>query len=168
MRGSTLFLSEKEVQKLVKKLAEEIEHHYQNIKTPLLLICPLKGSLFFLADLIRHLKIPVQPDFISIESQQDGFHILKDIQHPLRGRNVLIVKEVMNEGRKLLFLKKHLEAGSPQSVKIVTLLDKPSGRYLELTPDFAGQAIDDRYVFGYGMDLNEKHRGLRGIFHFTQ
>ena len=74
----------------------------------------------------------------------------------------------MNEGRKLLFLKKHLEAGFPQSVKIVALLDKPSGRYLELTPDFSGKAIDDRFVFGYGMDLNEKHRGLRGIFHFTQ
>ncbi|MCY4512790.1 MAG: phosphoribosyltransferase family protein [Bdellovibrionales bacterium] len=168
MRGATLFLSEKEVQHLVKKLAKEIEQHYQNTKEPLLLVCPLKGSLFFLADLVRYLKIPVQPDFISIESQQGGFHILKDIQLPLQGHHVLIVKEVVNEGRKLLFLKKHLEAGSPQSVKIVALLDKPSGRYLELTPDFSGQAIDDRYIFGYGMDLNEKHRGLRGIFHFTQ
>ena len=168
MRGATLFLSEKKVQNLVKRLVEEIDRHYQNKNEPLLLVCPLKGSLFFLADLIRYLKTSAQPDFISIESRQGGFHISKDIQTPLRGRNVLIVKEVMNEGRKLLFLKKHLEAGFPQSVKIVALLDKPSGRYLDLTPDFSGQAIDDRYVFGYGMDLNEKHRGLRGIFHFTQ
>ena len=168
MHGATLFLSEKEVQNLVKRLAEEIDQHYQNIKEPLLLVCPLKGSLFFLADFIRYLKIPAQPDFISIESRQGGFHVLKDVQIPLKGRNVLIIKEVINEGRKLLFLKKHLEAGFPQSVKIVALLDKPSGRYLDLTPDFSGQAIDDRFVFGYGMDLNEKHRGLRGIFHFTQ
>lgn len=168
MKGAAIFLSEEEIQSLVKTLAEEIDRYYHHREEPLLLVCPLKGSLFFLSDLIRYLKTPTQPDFIAIETRQGGFHISKDIQSPLKGRNVLIVKEVLNEGRKLLFLKKHLEASFPQSVKIVALLDKPSGRYLDLTPDFSGRAIDDRYVFGYGMDHNEKHRNLRGIFHFTQ
>ena len=168
MKGALSFLNEKDVQGLVQDLAGQIDRHYGSLKEPLLLVCPLKGSLFLLADLIRRLKIPAQADFISIETRQGGFHIVKDIQVPLKGRKVVIVKEVLQEGRKLLFLKKHLEAGSPHSVQIAALLDKPSGRYLDLTPDFFGRAVDDRYVFGYGMDINEKYRNLGGIFHFTQ
>ena len=168
MQGAKVFLTEEEVQNLVRRLAGEIDRYYHSQNEPLLLICPLKGSVFFLADLIRYLKTPARPEFISIESRQGGFHITKDIQASLKGLPALIVKEVMNEGRKLLFLKKHIEAGFPHSVKIAALLDKPSGRYLDLAPDFTGKAIDDRYIFGYGMDINEKHRGLRSIFHFTQ
>ncbi len=169
MKSSTVFLAEKEIQKLVKGLAKEINHEYKDIKEALVLICPLKGSLFFLADLIRHLEIPVVLDFISIETRQKGnFHILKDIKVPIKNKNVLIIKEILNAGRKLLFLKKRIEASSPQSVKIATLIDKPSQRQLNLQSDFFGLSTDDRYIFGYGLDHEEKYRNLRSFHLFTQ
>ena len=103
MKESTIFLKEAEIQKLVKGLAREIEHEYRQEKDPLVLICPLKGSLFFLADLVRYLQIPAVLDFISIETIAGGFHILKDIKAPLKNRNVLIVKEVLNAGENSVF-----------------------------------------------------------------
>lgn len=168
MKESTVFLKEAEIQKLVKGLAKEIDHEYKKAKDPLTLVCPLKGSLFFLSDLVRYLNVPVILDFISIETAPGGFHILKDIKAPLRGRDVLIVKEVLNAGRKLLFLKKRIEACQPKSVKIATLIDKPSQRRLELRSDFFGMTSDDRYIFGYGLDHGEKQRQLRDFFVFTQ
>ena len=169
MKSSTVFLTEEEIQKLVSGLAEEINHEYKNIKDHLVLICPLKGSLFFLADLVRQLKIPVVLDFISISTKSKGnFHILKDIGIPLKNKNILIVKDILNAGRKLLFLKKRIEASSPQSVKIATLIDKPSQRQLDLYSDFFGLSTDDRYIFGYGLDHEEKYRNLRNFRLFTQ
>lgn len=168
MKQSTIFLNESEIQKLVKGLAKEIDHEYKNIKEPLVLICLLKGSLFFLADLIRELNIPVIVDFISIESREGVFHIIKDVSVSLKNKNVLIVKEVLNAGRKLLFLKNRLEANAPQSLKITTLIDKPSQRELNLQPDFFGMSTQDRYLFGYGLDHEEKYRNLKHFCLFTQ
>ena len=168
MFGATPFLKEKEIKILVKKLAKRIDETYQSNQEKLVVVCMLKGSLFFMADLIRELKTPTQIEFISIESLEGGFHILKDIKTPIENRDVLIVKDVVNEGNKLLFLKKRLEANSPRSVRIAALLDKPSRRELDLVVDFFGRTIEDRYVFGYGMDSNELHRNLKDIFNFTQ
>ena len=168
MKEATIFLKEEEIQKLVKGLAREIDHEYRQAKDPLVLICPLKGSLFFFSDLVRCLKSPVILDFISIETIPGGFHILKDIKAPLKDRNVLIVKEVLNAGRKLLFLKERIAACRPKSVKIATLIDKPSQRQLELRSDFFGFTADDRYIFGYGLDHGETRRQLRDLFVFTQ
>lgn len=168
MKQTIIFLKEEDIQKLVKGLAKEINHDYKNEKEPLLLICPLKGSVFFFADLIRHLKVPLNLDFISIESRFDNFNIVKDISLPIKNRNVLIIKEILNAGRKLLFLKKRIELAQPKSVKVVTLIDKPSQRELDLQPDYFGMAAEDRYIFGYGLDHEEKHRQLRDMFLFAQ
>lgn len=168
VKQAIVFLKEKDIQKLVKGLAKEIDHDYKREKEPLVLICPLKGSIFFFSDLIRHLKVPVVPDFISIKSSKGDFSITKDIDLPLKGKNVLIVKEVFNVGRKLLFLQKRIEASAPKSVKIVTLIDKPSQRELDLQPDYFGMAADDRYIFGYGLDHEEKYRQLRDLYLFAQ
>ncbi|MGI9548884.1 MAG: phosphoribosyltransferase [Bdellovibrionales bacterium] len=169
MKESTLFLSEQELQKLVKGLAKEINHEYKNIEDPLILICPLKGSLFFTADLVRQLQVPFLLDFISIETKPQGnFYISKDIQIPLKNRQVLILKEILNAGRKLLFLKKRIEASSPATIKIATLIDKPSQRQLDLHSDFFGLSTEDRYIFGYGLDHEEKFRNLRDLHVFTQ
>lgn len=168
MKGSTLFLKEEAIQELVNGLAQQINHEFKNTKDPLILICPLKGSLFFLADLIRKIKLPVIPDFISIESNKNHFHIAYDINVPIKNQNVLIIKEVLNAGRKLLFLKKRIEADHPKTLKIVTLIDKPSQRELDLQPDFFGMSIDDRYLFGYGLDHEKKHRNLRDFYFLTQ
>ena len=168
MKQTIVFLKEEDIQNLVKGLAKQIDHDYKKEKRPLVLVCPLKGSIFFFADLVRYLKIPVVLDFISIESSKGEFNILKDISLPIKNRNVLIVKEILNVGRKLLFLKKRIEASSPKSVKIVTLIDKPSQKELDLQPDYFGMAADDRYIFGYGLDHEEKYRQLRDMHLFAQ
>ena len=168
MKQTVVFLKEEDIQKLVKGLAKEIDHTYKEEKDPLVLICPLKGSVFFFADLVRYLTIPVVLDFISIETFNGDFTISKDINLPIKNHNVLVIKEVLNAGRKLLFLKKRLEAASPKSVKTVTLIDKPSQRELDLQPDFFGMAADDRYIFGYGLDHEEKYRQLRNMYLFAQ
>ena len=168
MKHKIIFLKEEDVLNLVKGLAMEINHSYKNETEPLLLVCPLKGSVFFLADLIRFLKVPVQLDFILIESTQNDFTIKKDIDSPIKNRKVLIIKEVLNEGTKLLFLKRRIEASFPKSVKIVTLIDKPSQRKLDLQSDYFGIETEDRYLFGYGLDHQEKHRQLKDIYLLPQ
>ena len=168
MKQAVVFLKEEDIQKLVKGLAKEIDHAYKKEKDPLILVCPLKGSIFFFSDLVRYLKTPVLLDFISIESLKNNFTISKDISLPIKNQNVLIVKEILNAGRKLLFLKKRIEAASPKSVKIVTLIDKPSQRELDLQPDYFGMAAEDRYIFGYGLDHEEKYRQLRDMHLFAQ
>jgi len=168
MKQTVVFLKEEDIQTLVKGLAKQIDHDYKEKEEPLVLICPLKGSIFFFSDLVRYLNIPVVLDFISIESSKGEFNILKDISLPIKNRNVLIVKEILNVGRKLLFLKKRIEASSPKSVKIITLIDKPSQRELDLQPDYFGMAFDDRYIFGYGLDHEGKCRQLRDMYLFAQ
>ena len=111
-------------------MAADIDEEYKDKNSPLILIGVLKGSLFFLSDLIRQMKTPVLVDFVSIESSQKNFFISKDISLPIKDRHILIVKEIVNVGRKLLFLKDRLLAGSPESVKVATLLDKPAQRSL--------------------------------------
>jgi len=169
MKHKIVFLKEKDILNLVKGLADQINHDYKNETEPLLLVCPLKGSVFFLADLIRLLKIPIQLDFILIESVEDGsFTITKDITNSVKNRKVLIIKEVLNEGNKLLFLKKRIEAGTPKSIKIVTLIDKPSQRKLDLQSDYFGMETEDRYLFGYGLDHQEKSRQLKDLYLLSQ
>ena len=168
MKSKIVFLTEKDILNLVKGLAQQINHDYKNEKTPLLLVCPLKGSVFFLADLVRFLRVPAVLDFILIEGSKEGFTIIKDITNPIKGRKVLILKEVLNEGTKLLFLKKRIEASFPQSVKIVTLIDKPSQRKLDLQSDYFGMETEDRYTLGYGMDHQEQYRQLKDIHFLTQ
>jgi len=168
MKHKIIFLKEEDILNLVKGLAMQINHDYKDEKEPLLLICPLKGSLFFLADLIRFIKVPIQLDFILIESSEQDFTIMKDIESPIKNRKVLIVKEVLNEGNKLLFVKNRIEASFPESVKVVTLIDKPSQRQLELQSDYFGLETEDRYLFGYGLDHQEKHRQSKDIYLLPQ
>ena len=168
MREGIVFLKDQDIQKLIEGLADQIGHDYKNEQGPLVLICPLKGSIFFFSDLVRKLTIPLLVDFISIESFEKDFSISKDVQTVLKNRNVLIVKEVINSARKLLFLKKRVEASGAKSCKIVTLIDKPSQREGDFQPDYFGMASDDRYFFGYGMDHEEKYRHLKDILLFAQ
>ncbi|MBC6414828.1 MAG: hypoxanthine phosphoribosyltransferase [Bdellovibrionales bacterium] len=168
MKHKIVFLHEKDILNLVKGLADQINHDYKNEKESLLLVCPLKGSVFFLADFVRFLKIPVIIDFILIEGSKDSFVITKDITNPIKNKKVLIIKEVLNEGTKLLFLKKRIEASLPKSIKIVTLIDKPSQRNLDLQSDYFGIETEDRYIFGYGMDHQEQYRQLKNIHLLAQ
>lgn len=168
MTGAIPLFKEAEIQKLVKNLAQQVNEEYAHINAPLVLVCPLKGSVFFLADFVRYLTVPVVLDFIYVQkTARTDFSILKDIKIPIKDRQVLIVKEVINSGKKLVFTKNRLLASSPEKLKILTLLDKPSGRSA-IKPDFSGIVVDDRYIFGYGMDHEEKHRHLRDMFCLPQ
>jgi hypoxanthine phosphoribosyltransferase len=162
------FLTHQEIQGLVHRLAKEIEMDYQGRE--IILICPLKGSCIFLSDLCRQINLPQQIDFVQANAveRKGAIRMQKDISVNITGKHLLVVEEIIDTGRTLSFLKHRLLAGSPASLKIVTLLDKPARRELPIKPDYVGMTIDDRYMVGYGMDSEEVGRNYKDIFYFTQ
>ncbi len=160
----TSFLSKEEIAKLVTKLAQQIESDYEGKE--LILICPLRGSMHFAADLMRQISLMQQIDFVYVQSTEKGgaIRMTKDISINITDKDVLIVEEVIDTARTLSFLKSRLMASNPASLKIVTLLDKPARRELPIRADYIGKTIEDRYVVGYGMDSEEKGRNYADIY----
>jgi hypoxanthine phosphoribosyltransferase len=162
------FLTHKEIQDLVARLAREIEYDYAGKE--IILICPLKGSCFFVADLCRQIDLPQQIDFVQLNAveKKGAIRMLKDISVNITGKHVLIVEEIIDTARTLTFLKQRLSASNPASLKIVALLDKPARRELPIKPDYLGTTIEDRYMVGYGMDSEEIGRNYKDISYFKQ
>ncbi|MFN7455338.1 MAG: hypoxanthine phosphoribosyltransferase [Pseudobdellovibrionaceae bacterium] len=158
------FITQDEIQKMIKHLAKQIENDYEGKE--LIMICPLRGSIHFLADLARTLHLPQQIDFVHLQAVEKGgaIKIIKDISVNIAGKHVLIIEEIIDTGRTLKFLRDRLLVSSPASLKIVTLLDKPARRELPIRPDYVGRTIEDRYVVGYGMDQEELGRNYPDIF----
>ena len=131
-----------------------------------LAVCILKGSVPFFADLIRAIPLPLETEYIALSSYGAGtassgaVHIGKDIEADVAGRDVLIVEDIVDSGRTLAFLCGHLAARRPRSVRVVTLLDKPSRRAVPFSPDYVGFAVDDVFVVGCGMDYAGRYRNL--------
>ncbi|MYE07238.1 MAG: hypoxanthine phosphoribosyltransferase [Oligoflexia bacterium] len=168
LKGLVPFLKARAIQDMIKNLAQEIKKDYSDT-TELILICPLRGSLFFFSDLIRQLQKPVQVDFVLIDSTGEGsFRIKKDISLDIKGRDVLIVEEIIDSGLSLAFLKERLKLSHPASLKTVVLLDKSSHRKTFMPADYIGRQIDDRFIVGYGMDLNEEGRNYPDMYHLGQ
>lgn len=160
-------ITKAEIEELVAELAREIERDYENKE--LVMICPLKGSVLFLADLSRKIKIPQVIDFVYVTSPKgESCRIIKDISVDIQGKHVLIIEEIIDAGRTLSFLKARLMASHPASLKVVTLLDKPALRELKVSPDYVGRTIEDRFVIGYGMDSEEVGRNYGDIYNFAQ
>jgi hypoxanthine phosphoribosyltransferase len=160
------FISAQEISEMVTGLAKNIEKDYGNQE--LVVICPLKGSCLFVADLVRKLHLPVIVDFVHLTSPKgEGVRILKDISVDITNKHVLIAEEIIDAGRTLSFLRSRLLAGAPKSLKIVTLLDKPARRELPIKPDYAGRTIDDRFVIGYGLDSEEIGRNYKDIYNYA-
>lgn len=159
------FLTKKEIDVIVAQLARQIEHDYEGKE--LIFICPLRGSIHFLADLMRKIRLPQQLDFVYVTPVEKGgaIKIVKDISLNISGKHVLIAEEVIDTGRTLSFLRNRLFASAPASLKIVTLLDKPARRELAIKADYIGKTIDDRYVVGYGMDSEERGRNYPDVYH---
>ncbi|MCB0384858.1 MAG: hypoxanthine phosphoribosyltransferase [Bdellovibrionales bacterium] len=161
------YISAAEIDEMVSRLAQEIEQDYDGKE--IVLICPLKGSVLFIADLMRKIRLPQSVDFVHLTSPRgQSVKIIKDISMDISNCHVLIVEEIIDAGRTLSFLEQRLIASRPASLKIVTLLDKPARRELPIKPDYVGRTIDDRFVIGYGMDSEEKGRNYRDIFIFAQ
>lgn len=160
----TVFLKKEEIEKLVSKLAAQIENDYEGKE--IVFICPLRGSIHFAADLMRKINLLQQVDFVSVSATEKGgaIRMIKDISVNITGKDVIIIEEVIDTARTLNFLKERLITSRPRSLKIVTLLDKPARRELPIRADYIGKTIDDRYVVGYGMDSEEKGRNYADIY----
>ncbi len=161
---SKILLTEEQIAKRVAELGEEITEDYKG-KFPLLL-CILKGAMPFTSDLMRAIKGPVQVDFMAISSYGAGtkssgvVRILKDLDHSIEGQDVLVVEDIIDSGLTLHYLLDNLRSRRPASLKVVTLLDKPGRRQVDVKTDYNGFDIPDEFVVGYGLDFNERYRNL--------
>jgi len=166
-----LLLTAEEIESIVKKLADQISRDYEGKE--LILVCVLKGAFMFLSDLIRHLRIPVQVDFVRLASYGSGMktsglvEITKDIETPIDGKDVLIIEDIVDSGRTLVFLKERLSLSNPRSVKICALLDKKARREVETNADYLGKEIENVFIVGYGIDFNENYRNLPEIYYVS-
>jgi hypoxanthine phosphoribosyltransferase len=151
----------------IAELGAEISRDYTGEEV--LLICVLKGAVIFLSDLVRYLDLPAQLDFMAVSSygtatETSGVvRILKDLESSIAGRHCLIVEDIIDSGLTLTYLQDNLRSRRPASLKIVTLLDKPDRRRVEIKPDYVGFRIPDEFVVGYGLDFNGHYRCLPDI-----
>lgn len=160
----TVLIEEEELVARVKELAEQINRDYEGKK--LHLICILKGSVFFTCELAKYIKVPVTVDFMSVSSYGNGMAssgsitINQDLVMGIEDREVLIVEDIVDSGRTLSYLAHMLEKRGPASLKICTLLDKPSCRVNEVNVVYTGFEIEDLFVVGFGLDYAQKYRNL--------
>jgi hypoxanthine phosphoribosyltransferase len=156
-----------EIEGTVRRLASEISQDYRN-QNPLLLGV-LRGSFVFLADLIRHLDFSLEVDFIGLSSygsstQTSGqIKVVKKLETPVRGRNLLVVEDIVDTGLTTAFLLKYLKRRRPASVKLCALADKSSRREIPVNIDYLGFTVPNKFLVGYGLDANQKFRNLPDI-----
>jgi hypoxanthine phosphoribosyltransferase len=167
-RSLQKLLSEKQIQEKVSRLARQLSRDYAGKEV--LLVGVLKGAFIFMADLARRMTVPVKMDFVRLasygaETRSSGkIRLTKDLEMPIRGRDVLVVEDIIDTGISLYSLYRRLRARSPKSLRVVALLDKPKRREVDFQADYLGFRIDDHFVVGYGLDCAEEYRNLRGIY----
>jgi hypoxanthine phosphoribosyltransferase len=159
-----VLVTEEEIAEKVARLGAKISEDYKDRN--LLMVSILKGSVIFMADLMRRITIPARIDFMSVSSYGAGVKtsgvvkIIKDLDIPLEGFDLLIVEDILDSGLTLHYLIDILRSRNPRSVRICTLLDKPERRKTSVHPDYVGFVIPDAFVVGYGLDYAEKYRNL--------
>jgi hypoxanthine phosphoribosyltransferase len=159
-----VFFSEEEIASCVKELGEKITADYAGKE--ITLICILKGSMIFTADLARQIKIPAAIDFMVASSYGTGtsssgnVRILKDLDHSIEGKHVIVIEDIIDSGVTLNYLLKNLSDRNPESLKLCTLLSKPERRKVEVSVDYIGKIVPDYFLVGYGLDYAEKYRNL--------
>lgn len=158
-----LFTAEKLAQR-VSELGQQITSDYEGKE--LLVIGVLKGANVFLSDLIRHIEIPIEIDFIAAASYGNStessgvVRLLKDLDYPIENRHVVLIEDLIDTGLTLHYLAENLKARLPASFKICTLLDKPERRKVAMEVDYKGFDIPDEFIVGYGIDYSQKYRNL--------
>lgn len=164
------YIKEKEIQTIVKSLAHTIDQKYKGEE--LILVSVLKGSNVFLSDLVKNIRnVKIYIDFVSLSAvgrskENNGSIIIKkDIQTNVLDKNVLIVEEIIDTGRALHFLKNRLIQSSPRNIEIITLFDKPYKRAVPIKADYIGKQIEDQFIVGYGLDLDEFGRNFSDIYY---
>lgn len=159
----TLF-TEEQIQAIVEKIGKQISEDYRD--KDLLMVSVLKGSLMFMADLMRKITIPCAIDFLSVSSYGNGtstsgeVRILKDLGSTVEGKDLLIVEDILDSGVTLSYLLKTLSARKPASIRLCTFLDKPERRRVDIKADYIGASVPDKFIVGYGLDYAEKYRNI--------
>jgi hypoxanthine phosphoribosyltransferase len=156
----------------VRDLGRQISADYAD--KDLLMVCVLKGAVFFLSDLMRHIDIPCEVDFMAVSSYGSAtdssgvVRILKDLDRPIAGRDVLIVEDIVDSGLTLQYLLRNLGAREPASLEVCALLTKPERRKVELPTRYVGFEIPDKFAIGYGLDHAERYRNLPYVAALSQ
>lgn len=159
-----VLISEADLQKRVAELGAQISADYAG-KAPLL-VSVLRGSFIFMADLTRHIQPFCQVDFMAVSSYGSGtsssgqVNIVKDLTDSIEGQDVIVVEDILDSGNTLSYLFRLLKARNPASLRLCTLLDKPSRRAKPITADYVGFTVPDEFVVGYGLDYDELYRNL--------
>ena len=169
-----VLVSEEEIDSITTRIAAEIDRDYSCSGCHLVLLCILKGSIVFMSDLMKKLTVPLEIDCMKVSSYGSGTSstgnvtIHLDLQRPdIDKCDILIIEDIIDSGVTLSYLKKYLVGKGAKSVRTCTLLDKPSRRKVDFTPDYCGVEIPDEFVVGYGLDYDEKYRALPfvGVLH---
>ena len=159
-----VLLSEEEVDKKIQELGDQISKDYEGKEVHL--VCVLKGGSFFMCELAKRITVPVSLDFMSVSSyggdtKSSGIvKIVKDLDEPLAGKDVLVVEDIIDSGRTLSYLLEMLKDRKPASLKLCTLLDKPERRVVDVNIDYTAFQVPDEFVVGYGLDYDQKYRNL--------
>lgn len=159
-----ILYTEEDLKKIVSDMGQKIAKDYEGKQ--LFLLSVLKGSIVFMADLIRAIDLPCEIDFMAVSSYGAGVstsgqvRVLKDVGTSLEGKDVLVVEDILDSGVTLSYLMKHLEAHKPQSIRLCTLLDKPTRRKVNIKADYIGMECPDAFIVGYGLDYAERYRNL--------
>ena len=162
-----IMISSEEIQAKVKQLGEKINAHYAQSDKELVLIGLLRGSVIFMADLCRAIEKPHELDFMTVSSYVNGttissrdVKILKDLDGEIRGKDVLVVEDIIDSGHTLSKVMEILQTRNPNSIELCTLVSKPSRREIDLVVKFLGFEVEDRFIVGYGLDFDQKYRHL--------
>jgi len=175
MAKERILFTPEEIDKKVSELADEIAADYKGKELAILGV--LKGCFFFLADLIRELRergVAVTIDFVKMKTDEEAMGesskkiIIFDTEFDIRGKDVLVVEDILDTGVTLNYLLNHLKEEGPGTVRVCVFLDKPFKRKVDLSPDYVGFEIPDKYVFGYGLDYQERLRELPYIAYFDE
>ncbi|MBR2480542.1 MAG: hypoxanthine phosphoribosyltransferase [Clostridia bacterium] len=162
-----ILISKEEIEKRVKEIGAEITRDYEG--ESVLMVGILRGAVVFFSELVKNVDLDVRFDFMVVSSYGSGstssgeVRIIKDISQPIEGKNVLIIEDIIDTGNTLKNLKRMLLTRNPKSLKIVSLLDKPSRRKVEMEGDYVGFVVPNEFVVGYGLDYDEKYRNLPEI-----
>jgi len=164
------YIDEDEINTLTKSLAHTISQRYAG--EDLVVIGVLKGSMIFISDFLKNIKdVKVYLDFVKFKAigrskKSNGTIVVsKDISTNIEGKNVLIVKQILDTGRGLQFLVNHLKQNNPRNVEVLTLFDKPYKRAVPIKADYIGKQIDDQFIVGYGVDLEEYGRNIKDLYY---
>lgn len=159
-----VLLTEEEVDRRIQEIGEQINRDYEGKQVHL--ICVLKGGAFFMCELAKRITVPVSLDFMSVSSYGSAtkssgvVKIVKDLDEPLKDKEVLVVEDIVDSGRTLSYLLEMLKDRGPKSVKLCTLLDKPERRVVDVHVDYTCFQIPDEFVVGYGLDYDQRYRNL--------